>query len=306
MTPGISVLDVNFQGRAGAVACGLLRGARSVALVDPGPSSSLEGLRAALNAQGSSLADVRAILVTHIHLDHSGGAGTIVREYPDVKVYVHERGAPHMVDSARLVLSASRIYGNKMDRLWGEVAPIAAGNVHAIRGGERIDAAGRMVDTLYTPGHAVHHASYLDVETRTAFTGDVGGMCIGPTRLVVAPTPPPDIDVEAWEASIALIREWRPRALVVAHFGLVEAPDSHLDQLVAQLRRMAELVRASLAQPGDRAEHLAWFKRAIWADLRQVLSESQGASLEGEIMLDDSWYGLARYWRQREGGSPRA
>ena len=308
MEPAVRVLDVLFQGEPGLVASGLIAGAEGIALVDPGPASSLDGLRGALASLGFSLADVRAILVTHIHLDHSGAAGTIVREHPRVRVHVHERGAPHMIDPARLLRSAARLYGDRLGPLWGEVAPVPAANVRAIAGGEQLDIVGREIEVAYTPGHAVHHVSYLDVSTGTAFTGDVGGMCVGRARFVVPPTPPPDIDVEQWEASLARIRRWRPRRLCVAHFGFVDAPESHLDELVARLRRLALLVRESLAVEGRDADRMAWFRQALRADLRKHLSEADAAQIEREVMVDDAWLGLARYWRRRdaEAGKPSA
>lgn len=298
--PDLAVLDVCFQGEPGVVACGLLPGSSGIALVDPGPASSLAGLGAALSGLGYSLADVQAILVTHIHLDHSGAAGVIVRRYPAVQVYVHERGAPHVVNPGRLLQSATRIYGDRMEQLWGEVAPVPASNVNRLKGGERLDIAGRRIETAYTPGHAVHHLSFLDVATATAFTGDVGGMTVGRCRLVVPPTPPPDIDVESWEASVARIRDWHPLRLFITHFGLVDAPEAHLDELVARLRRMALRVRESLAVEGRDADRLAWFRRAVGADLRAHLSEADAAEIERDVMLDDSWHGLARYWRKRD------
>jgi glyoxylase-like metal-dependent hydrolase (beta-lactamase superfamily II) len=296
----ITLLDVNFQGEPGVVACGLVKGASGFALVDPGPASSLSGLNAALDHAGHSLADVRAILVTHIHLDHSGSAGVIVRQHPGVQVYVHERGAPHVVDPGRLLQSATRIYGDRMERLWGEVAPVPAPNVHPLKGGERLDIVGREIEAAYTPGHAMHHLSYFDIATGTAFTGDVGGMVVGRVRLVVPPTPPPDIDVELWEASVARIRAWRPRRLFITHFGFVDAPEAHFDELVARLRRLAARVRESLAVEGRDADRLAWFRRAVAADLRRQLPEADVVEIGRDVMLDDSWHGLARYWRKRD------
>jgi glyoxylase-like metal-dependent hydrolase (beta-lactamase superfamily II) len=299
----VSCLDIRFQGQAGLVACGLLPSSGGIALVDPGPTSSLAGLQAELGRLRLSLADVRAILVTHVHLDHSGAAGVIVRQHPAVEVYVHERGAPHVVNPARLVRSAAQVYGDRMERLWGEVAPVPSSNVRRLAGGERLEVAGRPVEVAYTPGHAMHHVSYLDAETGTAFTGDVGGMCIGRLRLVVPPTPPPDIDVELWEASVARIRAWGPSRLFLTHFGFVDAPGPHLDELLTRLRRVAALVRQSLALGGHDADRLAWFRRAIGADLRLDLSEADAADVEREVTLGNSWQGLARYWRRRDAES---
>jgi glyoxylase-like metal-dependent hydrolase (beta-lactamase superfamily II) len=295
----IACLDTGFQGQPGLVACGLLPGSDGIALVDPGPTSSLAGLQAELGRLRLSLADVRAILVTHVHLDHAGAVGVIVRQHPAVEVYVHERGAPHVVSPRRLVQSATQVYGDKMERLWGEVAPVPSSNVRRLADGERLEIVGRTVEVAYTPGHAMHHVSYLDAPTGTAFTGDVGGMYIGRVRLVVPPTPPPDVDVELWEGSVARIRAWRPSRLFLTHFGFVDTPGPHLDELVARLRRVAALVRESLALGGRDADRLAWFRRAVGADLRLYLSESDATDVEHEVMFENSWHGLARYWRRR-------
>jgi glyoxylase-like metal-dependent hydrolase (beta-lactamase superfamily II) len=295
----IECLDTGFQGQPGLVACGLLPGSNGIALVDPGPTSSLAGLQAELGRLHLSLADVRAILVTHVHLDHSGAVGVIVRQQPAVQVYVHELGAPHVVNPGRLLRSAREIYGDTMESLWGEVAPVPSSNVRHLAGSERLEIVGRTVKVAYTPGHAMHHASYLDSLTGTAFTGDVGGIRIGRVRLVVAPTPPPDIDIELWESSVDRIRAWEPRRLFLTHFGLVDEPGPHLDELVARLRRIAELVRESVALDGHDADRLAWFRRAVGADLRLHLSEADAADVEREAMFDSSWRGLARYWRRR-------
>jgi glyoxylase-like metal-dependent hydrolase (beta-lactamase superfamily II) len=304
---GVGVLDLNFMGHAGAIASGVLEGPGGLAIVDPGPASTLDGLRAALGARGASLAQVRAVLATHIHLDHFGAAGAIVRENPLVDVYVHERGTPHLVDPSRLVASARRLYGDEMDRLWGEVAPVPASNVRTLRGGERLVVAGREVLVAYTPGHASHHVSYFDVQSGTAFTGDVGGMRVGRAKYAMPPTPPPDIDVELWEESVERIRQWRPRALFLTHFGLVDSPEQHLADLVEHLRWFAALVRESLQRDGADADRLTWFKKVVALELRRQMPEEVAASFERAVPIDDSWHGLARYWRKRPGrGNVRA
>ena len=296
---GIGVLDLDFMGHAGAIASGVIEGPGGLAIVDPGPTSTLEALRAGLGRRGASLGHVRAVLATHIHLDHFGAVGAIVRENPMVHVYVHERGTPHLVDPSRLVASARRLYGEEMDRLWGEVAPVPASNVRSLRGGERLFVAGREVLVEYTPGHASHHVSYFDVETGVAFTGDVGGMRVGRTKYAMPPTPPPDIDVELWEASVERIRQWEPRALFLTHFGLVDSPEQHLADLVAHLRWFAALVRDSLQRDETDADRLAWFKEAVALELRRQMPVEVAAGFERAVPIDDSWYGLARYWRKR-------
>lgn len=190
-------------------------------LVDPGPSASLDGLLAALGD-----VEPHRILLTHIHLDHAGATGLLVRRFPGVEVWVHERGAPHVVDPSKLVASATRLYGDDMDRLWGEIAPVPEANLRVLRGGESV--GGFRVE--YTPGHASHHVAYLHEATGTALCGDVAGVRIGDGPLV-APTPPPDIDVEAWHASIDRIAAWRPERLALTHWGTFEDAAEHLARL---------------------------------------------------------------------------
>lgn len=203
-------------------------------IVDPGPSASLDGL---LGALGDT--PVRRILLTHIHLDHAGATGLLVRRFPEAEVWVHERGAPHVVDPTKLVASATRLYGDDMNRLWGAIVPVPEENLRVLSGGETIE--GYRVE--YTPGHAYHHVAYLHEATGTALCGDVAGVRIGDGPLI-APTPPPDIDIEAWHGSLERIAAWRPERLALTHWGSFTDVSDHLDRLHAELdesvRRAAE------------------------------------------------------------------
>src|SRR5829696_3681092 len=212
-------------------------------LIDPGPQSTEETLLAALDG-----AAPRALLLTHIHFDHAGAAGALVRRWPELPVYVHERGAPHMAAPERLVASAARLYGGEegLARTWGEVVPVLDVNLHVLAGGETVLGDYRVE---YTPGHASHHVSYLHEPTGTAFVGDVAGVRIPPAEYVMAPTPPPDIDVEAWDRSIDLIESWEPQALALTHFGQVDDVGPHL---VAMRERLHEIV-ALAARHGQEA-----------------------------------------------------
>ena len=186
----VTALDLNFLGRPGAIAAGLIDGPGGLALVDPGPASCLDGLRASLVRHGHRLEDVDTVLVTHIHLDHSGGVGVLARSNPRLQVYVHRRGAPHVVDPSKLVSSASRLYGDRMGPLWGEILPVPAEKVHALDGGEALQVAGVEVHVAYTPGHASHHVSYFDRDSGVAFVGDTAGVRLMPGGFVLPPTPP--------------------------------------------------------------------------------------------------------------------
>ena len=232
-------IDTRHLGTDRVICCWELDGV----LIDPGPQSTEETLIAALDG-----AAPRAVLLTHIHFDHAGAAGALVRRWPDLPIYVHERGAPHMAAPERLVASAARLYGGEegLARLWGEVVPVPQDNLHVLRGGETV-----LDDYLvaYTPGHASHHVSYLHGPTGTAFVGDVAGVRIPPSEYVMAPTPPPDIDVEAWDRSIELIGGWDPQRLALTHFGQVDDVGPHL---AAARERLHEVV-ALAAQHGREA-----------------------------------------------------
>jgi len=295
----LHVLDLDFLGHAGVIARGLLKGSSGAALVDPGPATCLPGLRRALEGHGAAVGDLEAILVTHIHLDHAGAAGSLVRENPRLQVYVHERGAPHLIDPGRLLESASRLYGDRMDQLWGETVPVPAANVHVLTGGEHLTVAGRRIDVLYTPGHASHHVSYFDPSGGVAFVGDTGGIRAGESDYLAPPTPPPDIALDAWSDSIERILAWAPRALFVTHFGLVPSPADKLRALERRLRANAALVRESLGRDGTDQERIAWFAVAVAADLRQHLSDEEATRCELAVSAEHCWLGLARYWRTR-------
>jgi glyoxylase-like metal-dependent hydrolase (beta-lactamase superfamily II) len=272
-------IDVLHLGRERVICCFVL----DRVIVDPGPESSQRTL---VDALGDDVP--RAILLTHVHLDHAGATGALVRRWPDVEVWVHERGAPHLVDPSKLVSSATRLYGDDMRRLWGEIVPVPAENLRVLRGGERDDG----FRVAYTPGHASHHVAYLHEATGTAFVGDVGGVRIGhgPT---LPPTPPPDIDLEAWNASLDTVAGWRAGRLAVTHFGAREDVD---DQIAAVRNGLAYW--GDVARTTDAAGYAARFEafvRARTADER--LAESYLQAMPPETL----WPGLHRYWERRSG-----
>jgi len=297
LAPGLSWVDLLFLGRPHAIATVVVREAGAVALIDPGPTSCLDTLDLALQAQGLRLSDVTDLLLTHIHLDHAGATGTIVRRYPNIRVVVHERGAPHMADPAKLLASATRLYGDRMDELWGEFAPVPGTNMTVVSGGERIEAGGRTFEIAYTPGHASHHVSYFDRSSGVAFVGDTGGVCID-GGYILPPTPPPDIDLEAWRASVARIEAWSPATIFMTHFGPVNGVTTHLQTLVQNLETMAALVRARLSEPGTDDEQSRRFADDLLRELRRSMTESQVASYSAAAPPELIWLGLARYWRK--------
>lgn len=299
LAQGLSFVDVNFLGRPHAIATAVIAGAAGAALVDPGPASCLTALEEGLHAQGIHISDLTHLLLTHIHLDHAGAAGTIVKRNPRIRVLVHERGAVHMVDPGKLLKSATRLYGDDMDRLWGEFLPVPEANVQALRGGERVDAAGRTFDVEYTPGHAVHHVSYLDASSAVAFVGDTAGIRID-GGYIVPPTPPPDIDIEAWRASARRIEEWQPRTLFLTHFGPSDLPAAaHLGTMLEHLDTAAAIARNTLSDPGTDDDRRMAFAEQVRRELRRQMTDAQVAVYGTAAPFEMLWDGLARYWRKR-------
>ncbi len=274
-------IDVRHLGREHVICCWQV----DDVLVDPGPESSVDTL---LDALGDE--QPRAILLTHIHFDHAGATGALVREWPDVEVWVHERGARHLADPTRLVASAKRLYGEDFDRLWGEVVPVPERSLRVLRGGESVDGW----DVAYTPGHASHHVSYRHRDSAWVFPGDTCGVRMPDGDLLLAPTPPPDIDLDAWRASLDAIEAWEPATLAVTHFGDYGDVATHLARLRAALDEWGELARTT-----DRESYAAALRAAYHA----ALGPESAAAFGQAMPVEDQWLGLDRYWtRKSEGG----
>ncbi|MGI8731007.1 MAG: MBL fold metallo-hydrolase [Solirubrobacteraceae bacterium] len=252
-------------------------------LVDPGPESCVDTL---LDALGDE--QPRALLLTHIHFDHAGAAGALVREWPDVEVWVHERGAKHLVDPTRLVASAKRLYGEDFERLWGEVVPVPERSLRVLSGGESLDG----FDVAYTPGHASHHVSYRHAPSGWVFPGDTCGVRLPVGDLLVPPTPPPDIDLDAWRRSLDTIAAWEPATLAITHFGDYPDVAAHIERTREALTRWGEL-----ALQTDRAG----YARALREAAADAFDE-RGAAAFGQAMpVEDQWLGLDRYWKRQMG-----
>lgn len=292
-------IDLRFRGCDRVIATAVLPGPDGVTLVDPGPTSCLPALEDGLRQRGLTLRDVRALLITHIHLDHAGAAGTIVERVPAIRVNVHERGAPHLIDPSRLLASATRLYGDQMDTLWGAFLPLPAANVDGLQGGERVAVAGTTLRVAYTPGHAKHHVSYLDETTGTAYVGDTGGIRVSGDYLL-APTPPPDIDLAAWRQSLDDIEAWQPVSLFLTHFGVVTGAKAHLARFREVLARQAEGVRESLAAGATDEERTQVFVDRLRRDIRKAMPEHEARATELAAPFDQLWQGLARYWSKQQ------
>ena len=247
-------------------------------VIDPGPASTVETLLAEV--------EPRALMLTHIHLDHAGATGVLVRRFPQLKVYVHERGAPHLIDPSKLLKSAAQLYGDDMERLWGEVAPVPEENITVLHGGETVE--GLRVE--YAPGHASHHVAYLHLDTGDAYVGDVGGVRVPPFGFGLAPTPPPDIDIEKWNASIDMVEAWEPARLALTHFGYVEDVSGQLDQVRAWLDEFGALARDSSTEE---------FAERVEARMRAETNDEAADRLVQAAPPDQLHLGLARYWRKK-------
>lgn len=291
-------IDLRFRGSERVIATAVLLGPDGVTLVDPGPTSCLPALEDGLRQRGLTLRDVRSLLLTHIHLDHAGAAGTMVERVPAIRVHVHERGAPHMIDPARLLASATRLYGDAMDSLWGAFLPVPAANVNVLTGGERIATAGTTLQVAYTPGHATHHVSYLDETTGVAYVGDTGGIRVIGDYLI-APTPPPDIDLAAWQDSLNVIEAWQPVSLLLTHFGVVTGAKAHLSRFRATLVAQAEAVRQSLTAGSTDGERTRVFVEQMRREVRKAMPEHEARAMELAAPFDQLWQGLARYWSKQ-------
>jgi glyoxylase-like metal-dependent hydrolase (beta-lactamase superfamily II) len=272
-------MDLHHQGVERVIGVYLLETEDGLALNDCGPSTSVPELKERLSERGLALSDIRHLLLSHIHLDHAGAAGLLVREHPGLQVHVSEIGAPHLIDPSRLEQSARRLYGDEFDRLWGELAPVPEANVHVV--GDAVLG----LECFPSPGHASHHVCYVD-EDGTLYAGDAAGVRIMPDRHILPVAPPPDIDLEAWERTIDEIELRAPERLALIHYGIVEQPRDHLRRLRRQLRVWAQRVRQGMSEEE--------FIEAARADLEEEVGEAP--YYERAAPLWQSYLGLRRYW----------
>jgi glyoxylase-like metal-dependent hydrolase (beta-lactamase superfamily II) len=300
----ITTLDDLWMGRPRSIATALLESDGHRSVVDPGPGSTLGTLRKQLLARGSGVGDLDAILLTHIHLDHAGAAGALVRENPRLAVYVHKNGAPHVIDPSKLLASAQRLWPNDLQRLFGETLPVPAENLRILEGGETLTLGSRRVEVVYTPGHASHHVSYFDTEKGVAFVGDTAGVRIEGNSFAMPATPPPDIDLGIWDTSFAAILERKPARLFLTHFGYSDNPSEHILLFRERLHQWATLAAEILrAAPSDSAA-MDSFMSATYAEISQHLPADEADHYAFSAGLNLSFLGLARYLRKRATAAP--
>jgi glyoxylase-like metal-dependent hydrolase (beta-lactamase superfamily II) len=295
----INLVELNWLGHPRSIAANLMLVGEKKFVIDPGPASTLPTLVAGLAALGVGIPDLDAILLTHIHLDHAGATGSLVRRNSRMKVYVHAKGAPHMVDPSKLLGSAVRLYGDKMDAMYGEFLPVPAESLHILDGGETLHFGKHELRVLYTPGHASHHVTYFDTTDGVAFVGDNAGICVEGNSFILPATPPPDINLKLWNESLDAIAELRPDRLFLTHFGFSDEPARHIESYRESLACWGELVGTLLSTHKDEAEAMKAFSDAVYKDAVRTLSAKEADHYVFNGALELSWMGLARYHRKQ-------
>jgi glyoxylase-like metal-dependent hydrolase (beta-lactamase superfamily II) len=273
-------LDLLHLDHERVIGCYLLDTEEGPALFDCGPASCFETLVERLRERGFELTDVQNLLLSHIHLDHAGATGVLVREHPKLQVHVSEVGAPHLIDPAKLISSATRLYGDELESLWGEIVPVPRDNVHVA--GSRVVG----LECFPSPGHARHHVCYFGADG-TLYAGDAAGVRIAPSPFVLPPTPPPDVDVEAWHATVAELRRRSPERLALIHFGVFEDIARHLDELERRLHAWTELVAGGASEQE--------FVEAVLGELDAAAAGEYAQAMP----LEQSFAGLQRYVEKR-------
>ncbi|HET9401494.1 MAG TPA: MBL fold metallo-hydrolase [Candidatus Acidoferrales bacterium] len=299
IAPTTSVLDLHYLGVPETIGPVLLHSDGQLALIDCGPSSCLPDLKSELATRGLTVRDLNFILLTHIHLDHAGASGTLVCENPSLKVYVHEIGAPHMANPEKLLRSAGRLYGDAMQTMLGEFLPVPPQNLQILSGGEKLRLAGRDIEVAYTPGHASHHVSYFDQSTGIAYVGDTTGLRLAKHDFIAPVTPPPDIDLEIWRASLDEIRRRKPTRVCLTHYGPYAPVEEHLERSWENLCRWSEKVESLLKDDVNEADRPTNF--SAWV-AREMSREMPDADVKRYITTSNpvlSWLGLARYWKKK-------
>jgi glyoxylase-like metal-dependent hydrolase (beta-lactamase superfamily II) len=276
-------IDLRFGGRERVIAAYLLETDDGPALFDCGPSTTIDALLDGLADRGLALEDVRHLLLSHIHLDHAGAAGVLTRAHPGLQVHVSPIGAPHLADPSRLESSARRLYGESFDELWGELAPVAKQNIHPV--GDRVVG----LECFPTPGHASHHVSYLGADG-VLYAGDAVGVRVQPGRHILPVSPPPDVDLEAWEETFDEIERRAPECLALIHYGVAADTADHVARTRAELRRWAAWVEDGISQ-----------EEFVERGRRELLDADgpEGEASERAAPFWQSYAGLRRYWEKR-------
>ena len=289
-----------FQGENEIVGSYLIAGANELAIIDPGPGSVIDSLLASIREAGFEPGDVTHILATHVHLDHAGATGSLVKQMPKAQVYVHGLGAPHLLDTTKVVASASRIFGERMKMLWGEIEPTPADRLHIIENGDKLTIAGRRLEVHYAPGHAIHHVIFFDVHSGELFAGDAAGVRLPGVDYVRPPTPPPDLDLEAWSNTIELLKRLRPDVLYIGHFGAIKSVSLQLERLREKLYTWGEFVLSAMRDGKTEAEIIAMLIEHTKPELLRAAAGHTNVLPRYEIATNYPMtvQGYMRYWKK--------
>jgi glyoxylase-like metal-dependent hydrolase (beta-lactamase superfamily II) len=300
LSPGTWQVSLPFQGEPEIVGSYLMAGGNELAIIDPGPGSMLEHLLAAIREAGFDPEDVTHILATHVHLDHAGACGSLVQRMPRAQVYVHSKGAPHLLDTSKVVASAARIFGERMQELWGDIEPTPQERLHILEGGDVLNVAGRRLEVHYTPGHAVHHVIFFDVHSGELFAGDVAGVRLQGIDYIRPPTPPPDLDLEDWSASMDLVKSLRPDVLYIGHFGAQRNIAQHFERLREKLYTWGDFVLAAMRDGKKEAEILKTLIEQTQPELVRAAGDEH-AIVRYEIATNYPMtvQGYMRYWKKK-------
>lgn len=300
LSSGLWQISLPFLGESEIIGSYLLAGADDLAIIDPGPESMLEPLLTSIREAGFDPEDVTHIVATHVHLDHAGAAGSLIRQMPGARVFAHSKGAPHLIDPSKVVASATRIYGERMKPLWGEIEPVPEERLQMIEGGDILKIAGRRLEVHYTPGHAVHHVIFFDVHSGELFAGDTAGVRLPDVDYVRPPTPPPDLDLEAWSDSIRLIKRLRPDILYIGHFGAIGNVPQHLGRLEEKLYSWGDFVLKAMREGKHEAEIIRMLIEHMDSELSKVANDPHALE-RYEIATNYAMtvQGYMRYWRKK-------
>ena len=299
LTDKITAIDLQFQGRPEVIAAYLFYDGSEAALIETGPTTTVETLLEGIQAAGVHLEELRQLIVTHIHLDHAGAAGVLVRRFPWLRVYVHPVGAPHLADPSKLLASAARLYGDKLDSLWGPVVAVPTEKIVVVNDGDQVKLPGTNLCAFDTPGHARHHHAYLDLRSNLLFTGDVGGVRMPGVRYVRPPTPPPELDIDAWVASIAKLRAVNASGLCLTHFGLFRGNlDWHWDDLERRLVDWGQIVRDQLSQGATDNAILERMKTQIATEMEAQRIDA--SAYDVAVSYESVVAGYVRYWKKAQ------
>jgi len=291
----IVTLDLNFQGMKNSIATYMIPHDGGVVLVESGPGSTLPALQAALAQEGYSTRDITHVLLTHIHLDHAGAAGWLSRQ--GAQIFVHPNGAPHLLNPEKLIASATRIYGDQMQTLWGEFLPVPADKLTTTTDAEEIMVGSLRILPLHTPGHAEHHCCYLFEDV--CFTGDVGGVWIPGYKYMRAPMVPPELHFSKWRETLTRLQSFKFPRIAPTHFGIFDDAEWHLNELqkiLAETEKWLEEVMPN-DPPVDilRARYEAWMESQSYA---QHLSEDTIRAYTLANPLGMGADGMLRYWKK--------